>query len=505
MIDLLSLSLALSVGQGPGLPPQVMPQPAVQQWTLPNALPTAPSPRQMPSLLTGGQTPSAMPSTLPTVPMSPTIHGTPATPAPATTKGDGNGNGGCANCEEKKEEEPAEEDEGSFFMNMLKGTALGEKMEKKRLSVSGWLQFSYTASHNVDVSNQPVVWNDRANRFLMQQAWLRLDKAVDKESKEASWGYRADLLFGTDYRFTLPRGTFNDQLKNSNGQQNLYGIDPIQYYLEYYMPNVLEGTTLTVGKMFCRFGYESIEGPTSPLLSRSYAFNFAPPFTHHGVMLTSQLNKQLLAEVMLANGNDVTIGDPSEEYRFTGKLAWTSEDEKTTVALGTSVGRGKFNAGDPFAPTTVGLLSENAGRNNINVFDLVFTRKVTDDFTYGLEVIYGYQYGVPTTVALPTVGSMIKNDATHGTAHWGSVVNYFTYSFNEKTTGIVRAEAFDDFEGQRTGFEGLYTAVTGGLQFKPNNWLMIRPEVRYDYNHESRPFEGKRSLFTAATDLVIRY
>ena len=166
------------------------------------------------------------------------------------------------------------------------------------------------------------------------------------------------------------------------------------------MPNVFEGTSLTIGRMYCRFGYESLEGPTTPLLSRSYAFNWAPPFTHYGVMLSSQLNKQWFAESMLANGNDVTIGDPAEEYRWTGKLAWTSEDEKTSQTFGFTLGRGKFNAGDPFAPQTSSLMSENAGRNNINVFDYVLTHKFTDNFTYGFEALYGYQYGVPTTVAV---------------------------------------------------------------------------------------------------------
>ena len=59
----------------------------------------------------------------------------------------------------------------------------------------------------------------------------------------------------------------------------------------------------------------------------------------------------------------------------------TSDDEKSSLTLGTSVGRGKFNAGRPNGPaqgiTTLGLAYEPAGRNNINVFDVVYTQKLS--------------------------------------------------------------------------------------------------------------------------------
>ena len=57
----------------------------------------------------------------------------------------------------------------------------------------------------------------------------------------------------------------------------------------------------------------------------------------------------------------------------------------------------------------------------------------------------------------------------------------------------------------RDGFEGPYTAITTGLQIKPWKSVMFRPEIRYDYNGYSRPFEGKHDLLTAALDMLIRY
>jgi hypothetical protein len=51
----------------------------------------------------------------------------------------------------------------------------------------------------------------------------------------------------------------------------------------------------------------------------------------------------------------------------------------------------------------------------------------------------------------------------------------------------------------------LYTALTAGLSFQPVKDIVFRPEVRYDYNDESRPFDGKHGLFTADFDVVLRW
>ena len=50
---------------------------------------------------------------------------------------------------------------------------------------------------------------------------------------------------------------------------------------------------------------------------------------------------------------------------------------------------------------------------------------------------------------------------------------YLFYTLSSRLTATARVEVFDDFQGQRTGFNGLYTEVTGGLAFK----LPARPHL----------------------------
>jgi hypothetical protein len=387
-----------------------------------------------------------------------------------------------------------------LLMQTLQGTWPGWLLDDNRLRLSGWLDMSYTISSAAH-SNEPMVWNDRANEFLLQQAWLRFERpVVTAGTTEPTVGFRSDWLVGSDYRFTMARGLWNSQLLNSTGAQNLYGADPVQFYANAYFPTLFQGTEVRVGRHFCPFGTESNEAISTPLLSRSYGFNNSP-FTHTGLMVLSTLTPEWTVNLMLINGNDVFL-DKSEELRMLGKLIWTSPDKRDIVALSTSAGRGKFNAGDPFNPATVGTQSEPAGRNNYNVFDATWTHTFNAVVSATVELTYAYEDGVPANVP----GGIIQPGATTaGTAHWGSLVNYLNYTLSPRLTGVTRLEFFDDFEGQRTGFPGLYSAVTTGVQWKIRKDVILRPEVRFDYNGESKPFEGKHGLFTASSDLILRW
>ncbi len=120
---------------------------------------------------------------------------------------------------------------------------------------------------------------------------------------------------------------------------------------------------------------------------------------------------------------------------------------------------------------------------------MVWTHKINPRLSYTFEGLLGYQDGVPDI----------------GAAHWIGVINYLTCELLPHLSGTARLELFDDAQGQRTGFAGLYTAVATGLSWRPLPWITVRPEVRYDTNDEARPFEGHHSLFNAAADVIVRW
>jgi len=383
-------------------------------------------------------------------------------------------------------------------MNWLQGTLYGYALDTHRTEVTGWTALGFLTS--TSQASPGGNWGPRLNHVLLRQEWIRIDRPIDpSNSSEPSFGFHLDVLAGIDYSFVLQRHFLNDQLLNSRGTQNLYGIDLPQFYVNAYFPKVFSGTEFKIGRVFNPWGYESVEEWSTPLMTRAFTF-INSPYTFMAMGLYPKFNSAWSGAFLLANGNDTFFG-PSEEPRFVGALTWKSPSQRDTVALGTTIGRGRFNANEPFAPPTAGSPQEPAGHNNFNMIDVVFTHQFNSRFTYALESSYGVQSAVPANVP----GGIVRPGAVVGTAHWASAANYFRYTFNPRLGGIVRVELFDDIDGQRTGFPGLYTMITGGVQWRPMRGLLIRPEVRYLENDENRAFAGHHSALTAGCDVILHW
>ncbi len=359
-------------------------------------------------------------------------------------------------------------------MKELQGTWPGALLDDNRLRLSGWTEVSFTGS--TDTHDQlPMGFNYRANNFLLQQNWLRFERpVVTSGTTEPTFGFRSDtILPGSDYRFTVARGLFSGQLTADNGQPNEYGIDPVQFYGEAYFPTIARGLDLKVGRTFTQYGAESIDAVSDVLASHSYSFIY-DPFTQTGVLATLQLTDAWSVQLAAILGPDVFI-DPASSPYSAFSVKWAPPDGRDSVLFAGILGSGRFNVGRQF--------------NNPNILDLVYTHAFDARLSYSLDSIWGYQTNVPDV----------------GTAKWFSAANYLTYRVTPQLSATARLELFDDVDGNRTGFKGLYTALTTGLNFKPRPGVVFRPELRYDYNDETRPFEGKHGVGTATADLILRW
>jgi hypothetical protein len=361
-----------------------------------------------------------------------------------------------------------------LLMKALQGTWEGAVLDDHRMQVYGWTDASYTASSD-EASNLPLAFNYRANQFLLQQNWLRIERAVVTSGTSApTFGFRNDwILPGSDYFFTLPRGLFNGQLTANHGAPNRHGIDPIQFYLEGYFPTAFQGLDVKFGRIFTQYGVESIAAVDNYFVSHSYA-DIYDPFTETGIITTTKLNDAWSVQAGLVLGNDDFI-DPVDTPYGMGSVKWAPPGGADSVLFSFIAGSGRFNVGRHF--------------HNPEVFDFVYTHQFEPRLTYKNEELYGLTYNVPGI----------------GFANWFSSIHYLSYDFTSRASATTRVEFFDDFQGQRTNFAGLYSAWTVGLQLRPFKWMLVRPELRYDYNGESRPFEDHHYLFTAASDVIMRW
>lgn len=363
-----------------------------------------------------------------------------------------------------------------LLMRASQGTWPGWVLDSQRVQVYGWAEASFTASSD-ERRNGPLAFNDRANEFLLQQNWLRIERQViTSGTAEPTFGFRSDwILPGADYRFTIARGLFDRQLTADNGRPNLYGVDPIQFYAEAYFPTIAQGLDVKVGRFFCQYGVETTDAPGNALFSHAYTFIF-DPFTHTGVLTTTRLTDALSVQAGLVLGSDDFI-DPADQPTYIGSVKWAPSDNRNSLLLSVIVGSGRFEPVRHF--------------NNPEVFDLVYTHQFNPRLHYSYESLFGFQNRLPSI--------------REGSAYWFGILNYLTYDFTSRLSGTTRLEFFDDIQGQRTGFPGLYTALTAGLSYRPRRGIILRPELRYDMNDESRPFENKHGLFTAAIDLILRW
>jgi hypothetical protein len=230
---------------------------------------------------------------------------------------------------------------------------------------------------------------------------------------------------------------------------------------------------IRAGRFFGQFGVESIAAVDTPFVSRSYTFIYNP-FTHTGVLTTLQLNDSWSVQNGIVTGSDVFF-DSASEPTYIGSIEYKLPDGGSRLLLSTVFGSGKFNQAEDFS--------------NPRVFDLVYTRPLNERLTYQFNSLHGYQTNVPAA----------------GSADWYSFVNYWSYRWQENLQTNCRVEFFDAVDGNRTGFEGLYTAGTLGLLYQPTQSVTFRPELRFDHNAASSPFAGQPNLFTSAFDVIVRW
>jgi len=95
-------------------------------------------------------------------------------------------------------------------------------------------------------SNIPTSYWIFPNEPVLNQAILRFEREADTvQTDHIDWGFRSTWLYGTDYRYMTAGGWFSGQLLEQNQK---YGFDPTEQYLNVYVPRIAQGMVLTAGR-----------------------------------------------------------------------------------------------------------------------------------------------------------------------------------------------------------------------------------------------------------------
>jgi hypothetical protein len=286
----------------------------------------------------------------------------------------------------------------------------------------------------------PANFNNYADRVQLQQQWLYAERVADG-SNGVGLGGRIDYLYGTDAQDTQAFGIANNHWDNS-WDNGAYGHAIPQLYGEVAMGNL----SARVGRFFTIIGNEVVGATGNFFYSRQFTFYNAEPFTHTGVLTTYTVDDDTAFYNGYVMGWDSGFEDNGDAYigGFQRRLT-----DRSTLTYTTAAGR--FN--DDIA-------SPNFGERGY-IHSGILTTELSDRLTNIIQTDYLYTWNAAQERQRNTFGA----------------INYFIYQLNERWSAGSRTEWFN-YSTPTVQNADLYNQ-TVGLNYRPNQNLIFRPEVRW--------------------------
>src|SRR4029077_5536560 len=268
------------------------------------------------------------------------------------------------------------------------------------------------------------LFDERRNEPVMNQAVITAERALDPKVG-FDWGFKLQLMFGTDARYIHSLGLLDHTMGSS-----LYQPDIPEAYLSLHLPLVTDGgIDVKLGKFVTLEGEETIDPRTNPFYSHTYIFNFGIPFNHTGALFTLYATKWLNLVAGVTRGVNTSIDDNNDAPAFHGGIGLHFNEEKFVVSAATHIG--------PETP--------NNNRDLRYLNTITTTWKITDKLTSITDINITHAWEIPQKMALNTRNHLPHRDAAEASAY--GVAQYLTYAINDKITAKIRGEIWRDAQG----------------------------------------------------------
>ena len=383
--------------------------------------------------------------------------------------------------------------------------------------IRGWIDqgATFNSMSPKDRTNESG-YNWRSNEYMMNQLYTIIGRDVTANGCFWDAGGRVDTLYGTDYRYTQALGlethkaggfdnTARWNSQTPGGQEAIYGFSMPQLYAEFAVP-MAQGTTFKFGHFYSLIGYESPMAPQNFFYSHSYARVYGEPTTETGMLASSKISPNVVVHGGFSQGWNIWES-PMQALTFIGGVCWTSHDDRTSVGFAIDTGQN---------PTVVnpqtGIVTETGERT---ILSLVISQQFGTRWTYIFQYDFGSQQGAFTNL----------QDQPQ-TANWYGINNYLFYALSDTLSAGMRMEWFCDADRyiifDAAGIQGWSGTdcceLTIGLNWQPNDCIIVRPELRWDWSNVKGPDSIITGLparlyndfhssyqFLFATDLIVRF
>jgi hypothetical protein len=443
----------------------------------------------------------------------------------------------------------------SPLMVALGNTALGKTMADAHIQVYGWVAPAANLSTNTTKpgGNAPAAYDYTPNTVQLDQAVAYVERLADTvQNDHFDWGFRFSVLYGVDYRYTTAYGLMSYQLLNHN---QVNGIDFPMVYTDLYFP-VLQGMDVRLGRFISIPDIEAQLAPNNYTYVHSLTYTF-DNYTNTGLEVTTALTKNWILQLGLTVGSDTmpwnagaTLAnplpgnalypgaripkDPGAVPTGTFGIRWTSDDGRDDLNFVMDA----WNGGQ-------------WGYNNLQWVGLTYYHKLSDYWHIAFETWNIHENGVPNLNNAAAVGILAAGGTPFGPhtpfngpnaavcggpGAWNAAAGaaviipgspltcssdtqtflvYLNYSPNKLNNISLRAEYFNDPNGQRTGVPTAYTEGALSWQHWLSPQIEFRPEIAYyrsinnaafnSNGAEATVFPNRNWAVVAASDVIIHF
>lgn len=338
---------------------------------------------------------------------------------------------------------------------LVEGFSLASLLGIDGIDVGGWTQFGIHDS----LAPQSVArgdlgsFNDVPQNLNLHQQWFYLGKEADG-SRGLDFGFRADMLYGTDAQktqsFGNPAGNFDEGFDNG-----VYGWAIPQLYAEAAMGDM----NIKVGKFFTLVGYEVVPATGNFFYSHALTMFNSEPFTHTGVLSTYTGFENITLFNGWTAGWDSGFSSVNSGSNYLGGFS---------AGLGSNVTMTYINTYGNF-----GAISQGQGDDYSH--SLVFDVNLRNNLNYVFQTDY------------KRVAGGMDTDEDIG------INQYLFYTYNDMVKLGTRVEWW-----RNDGVSN--NAITTGVNIQLLDNLVMRPEVRQDWN-PSTDFDESMT----AVDMILTY
>lgn len=308
-------------------------------------------------------------------------------------------------------------------------------------TIGGWTQFGYHTG-NARLSqndNDALAFNDHPDRINLHQQYFYAEKVAEAPCCGVDWGFRADILYGTDAVKTQSFGNDPGNWDYQNGwdRNGGYGWAMPQLYGEVAFGD----WSIKAGHFYTLVGYEVVTAPQNFFYSHALTMFNSEPFTHTGVLATYGGLDNVEVYGGWTAGWDTGFDTSNSGSNFLGGFSASLSDDITFTYI-----------------TTIGNFGARSAGESGYSHSLVLDMALSCNLNYVLQSdLVGYD-----------------DPSNNGANDQVGINQYLLYNINDCWAAGARLEWW-----KSDGFS--YNEATVGVNYKVNSNLIIRPELRYDW------------------------